>query len=106
MQVAANGYAPYGYPAGAGGPIDLSSLMAAAGGPGGPGGYEVYNGDGSYPGQGYYQQQGNGRRNQAASNMMGASPYGPYGGQQQQQQSGARGGDSDDQDADADEDMA
>ena len=103
MQAAANGYAPYGYPAGAGGPIDLASLMAAAGGAGSPPGYEVYNGDGSYPAGGYYQQA-NGRRNQAASSMMGAGPFGPYGGQQQQL--GARGSDNDDQDADVDEDRA
>lgn len=106
MQAAANGYAPYGY---ANGPIDLTSLMAAAAGaPSGPGGYEVYNGDGSYPGPGYYQQQGNnnqGRRNQAASGPGGyAGAYGPPGQQPgAQYQPGGRG-DPDDQDSDADED--
>lgn len=100
MMAAANGFSPMG----AAGPFDLSGLVGAPG----LGGYEVYNGDGSYPG--YYPQQNgggrNGRRNQAASmNNPYAGPYGqtgPYVQSAANQQRG--GGDNDDVDSDADED--
>lgn len=98
LVAAANGYSPMGA-----GPFDLSGLMAAAGGvPNGVQAYEVYNGDGSYPG--YYQpQQANnqprGGRNQAAS-MNGPYGYSSMG----QQGNGGRGGDQDDVDNDQDED--
>lgn len=83
LVAAANGYAPYGQPAG--GPIDLSGIVAAANGAG----YDVYNGDGSYPGSGYWQQQQQPRQRAAASandpynqqQQWGAgNGYGPYGG--------------------------
>jgi hypothetical protein len=101
MMAAANGYSPMG----ASGPFDLSSLMAAAaGGPGNGQAYEVYNGDGSYPGY-YPQQQQQGRRNQAASMN---NPYGyqndGYASQNGPPANGQRERDNDDADADADED--
>lgn len=70
LMAAANGYAPFGYTAN-GAPIDLSSLMAGM-----TGATEAYQGDGStppYPGQAYYQQQGNqgqAGRQQAASRQQ------------------------------------
>lgn len=93
MLAAANGYAPFGYAAG---PVDLTGLMAGLNGAGDPNaGYQVYNGDGSYPGANYYQQQQQpgqrGARNQAASmsNYNTNDGYGPmqghYGGQRANQ---------------------
>lgn len=97
MMAAANGYAPYGYS----GPIDLNGIMAAAQGDPNAG-YQVYQGDGSYPGQsGYYQ---GGPQRQAAGSMNNPygynnnNNYGPPGGQQNQQ------GDNEDQDIDNDDD--
>lgn len=106
MMAAANGYAPYGY---SNGPIDLSGLMAGMSGGGDPNaGYQVYNGDGSYPGANYYQQQGQrgGRNHQAASMNNGQynNGYGPSAGQENQQQEQQSNGENDDHDNDADED--
>lgn len=64
MIAAANGYAPFGY--GASGPVDLGSMLAGLTGQPNNQGYQVYQGDGSanYPGQEYYNQQGNNNQNQ------------------------------------------
>ena len=108
MMAAANGYAPYGY-----GPqngIDLGGLLAAAQGDPSAG-YQVFNGDGSYPGPNYYQQPG---RSQAASmNQLNGyyNGQGPNGDDdnysQPRQQPGRQPGassDADDPDMDGDDD--
>lgn len=80
MLAAANGYAPYGY---ANGPVDLSSMMAA--GMGGPnfGPTQMFQGDGSYPGANYYQQQAAsaGRGQRGARNQAESASNGYYNGQ-------------------------
>lgn len=107
MMAAANGYVPYGY---ANGPVDLTGLISGLGSDPNQG-YQAYNGDGSYPGANYYQQQQRGGqrggRNQAESMNNGYyqnQGYGPNGGGWQQRQPQANQGDSDDRDNDADED--
>lgn len=64
MVAAANGYSPYGY---ASGPVDLTSILSGMN----PN-YQTYQAD-TYPGQNYYNQQGNpgGKRNQEASSNRG-----------------------------------
>lgn len=72
---AANGYAPYGYGTG---PIDLNGLMAGVNGDPSAG-YQVYQGDGSYPGANYYQQQAQqGGRQRPASRSQAASMNNGY----------------------------
>lgn len=69
LMAAANGYAPYGFS----GPVDLTGFMNGNQGPE-AGNFQAYNGDGSYPGQNYYQQQQQpqrGARSQAASMNSG-----------------------------------
>lgn len=94
MMAAANsggggGFAGFGY---GGGPVDLQGLMAGVSGDPSSG-YQVYNGDGSYPGANYYQQQAQrGNRNQqaAASNGYFNNPN-----NQQQESNGALRGTQD-----------
>lgn len=65
MMTAANGYAPYGY---ASGPVDLTSILNGMN----PN-YQMYQAE-AYPGQAYYNKQGNpssSGRNQAASSSQG-----------------------------------
>lgn len=107
LATAANGFVPYG-------PIDLNGLMAVANG-GQQGGYEVYNGDGSYAGpvngfggfNGPQQGRAHSRRQQAAS-MSNQFGYGngpaSYGANQHHGAGDANGNGDDDNEADADED--
>lgn len=84
MMTAANGYAPYG------------SFFVG----GDPNGFQVFNGDGSYPGNNYYQQQQpqRGGRNYQQQASMSNQGY-------QDQNSGRQSnGDNDDHDMDDNED--
>lgn len=106
MLAAANGYAPYGY---ANGPVDLSSMMAGMGGPAGFGPNQMFQGDGSYPGANYYQQQQasgqrqRGARNQAESAADGYYNNG-YAGRQPSSEGSANQRDRDEGESEADDD--
>lgn len=76
---AGGGFAGFGYGSG---PVDLQGLMAGVSGDPSSG-YQVYNGDGSYPGANYYQQQAQrGNRNQQAAAAAASNGY--YNNQNQQ----------------------